>query len=291
MKKNLFRQLFLIAISISIVACSSDKKNSDEEMLVKIGNQTLTKRDLEKQLPTGLSEEDSTRYARAYINEWINTQLINTIAPKALGGNLGRIEEMVEEYRHQLIANEYRRLREGKILNESVSPDSLKAYYNNHKDRFKLTEPMIKGIYVKTDSSNKNINTIIGLISSRKASDVNELEKNQTRSLIHYDNFRDKWIPWNKIDALIPFPSGNNIDTYLQTGHTNVINNNGFTYILDINEYLPQGATPPFELVRDEISRAIGQDKVVDVFAQMIRELYDEGVKNGQVEIFCDINR
>lgn len=289
MKNIFFRTPFLAIIMLVCMSCSDSDKNDNGETLVKIGNTTLTRAELNNHLPSGLSKDDSIRFARAFINDWINEQLITSVAANTIDMNM--INEMVEEYRKQLIISEYKRRKEAELISSAIPEDSLKAYYDSHQSEFKLPTPLVKGIYVKIDSADVRRKDIVNLLKSPSNSDLDRLEQNYSGALIHYDFFRNRWIDWDKLDALIPFPAEFNPATQIRKGNTTIIDNNGFTYLLHVSDFIPAGDQSPFELVKDEVTRAIAQDQAIDIYARIIGNLYDEGVKNGKVEIFCDINR
>ena len=289
MKKSYIYILPILIAAFFIVSCNKDNDKS-ENILAKVGDETLTEDDLRMHTPLGISQEDSVKFVRAYINDWINTRLINTIAPEAIG-DMSTIDRMVEEYRSRLIANEYKRMTQAALLSQTITEDSLRSYYENHKKDFLLSQPLVKGVYIKADSASVPHKEITKMLSSGKIEDIDLLEKKYADGFVHFDYFRDKWIAWNKIDAVIPFPAGYNINDYVNRTSPTIINNNGFSYFLEVSDYLPEGAIAPFDQARDEVARAIARDNTVDLYDRMIDELFDQGVKNGQVKIFCDLNR
>ena len=58
-------------------------------------------------MPGGLCEADSIKFARAFIRKWMDENLVSEIAASEI--DMAGIEQMVDEYRRQLVMWEYRR--------------------------------------------------------------------------------------------------------------------------------------------------------------------------------------
>jgi len=125
------------ALALLTVSCS--KGNDRVEPLVKVGNSTLYRYELDKELPDGLSQADSLIAAENYIREWITATLVYDIARKNVGTG-DDVNAMVEKYRKNLIIFKY----EEKLIDEKfrVSPDDS-AYYAKRKEFLKQTEAQI----------------------------------------------------------------------------------------------------------------------------------------------------
>ena len=92
----IFISAFLPILILS-TACSKNEQNSGD-ILVTVGNAVLTIDDLRKQLPSGLSEEDSIALSHSYIRSWIDSRLISEIASQNIG-DLSEIDRMTEPQR------------------------------------------------------------------------------------------------------------------------------------------------------------------------------------------------
>ena len=77
-------------------------------------------------MPLGLSPSDSTKFARAYIRSWIDSKLVGEIAARNIG-DIDRIDQLVEEYRNDLIMWEYRQRMYESHADKPLSSDSINA--------------------------------------------------------------------------------------------------------------------------------------------------------------------
>ena len=77
----------------------------DADAVAVVGQNTLTVSQLSKDIPAGLSTEDSLRYVKAYVKEWVESRLISDIASRDL--DMAEIDRITEDYRRRLIMMEY----------------------------------------------------------------------------------------------------------------------------------------------------------------------------------------
>jgi hypothetical protein len=285
-KTSLITILYLLASS-----CSKDEKSpnssSDNTVLVKVGRESLTVAELSKELPAGLTDEDSTKFARAYIRNWIDNRLVSEIAATDI--DMTEIDKMVNEYRNQLIMWEYRRQMFESHSESNMPEDSILAFYNQNREDFKLSRPLIRGVYVKLEEDSKDVKAIKKLYKSTKTEDLDQLEKLANNSAIHYDYFRDKWIDWEQVESRIPYDFGPNPDAFIKSHRNLEISLGGFTYLLSISDYLSTGSIMPLETARPLIESRLINRKRKDYDANLRKRLYDNAIKTGKIKLNCDL--
>lgn len=275
-------KLFAIAITAAILltGCQSDNNHGgNPDALAVVYGESLTRSQLQRVLPGGMTPQDSTAYARAYIRRWIGARLIEHIADHEV--DIEQIDRLTAEYRLNLIMSQYRRAMATQAQGQFAT-DSLRSYYNSHKAEFALERPWVKGVYIKVPANAANLRTLRRLYTSSKAADMDALEKEAPKTAIHYDYFRERWVDWEQIETRIPsdIPSA---DTFLHKGKPLDVTSDGFVYLLHISDYLPTGSPLPFEaaepLVRERLLTLSRQ--AYD--AELLRDLYDRAVADGTV--------
>lgn len=271
-----------------LTACTGNTVRDGGDVLVSVGEAVLSKEELVKQLPAGLSPEDSTALARAYIRSWIDGHLISEIAAQNIG-DLSEIDRMAEQYRNDLIAYEYRRRMFDEHARTSFPEDSLKAYYDDHQSDFILQRPVIKGIYLKIPDDSPALKTAKKLYKSTKTDDIDRLEKQCLDDAVHYDYFRDRWIDWEKIESKIPIDFGNDPNSYLYAHKDVEVTQGGFTYLLSISEYIPSGKAMPYEFAREEIMDILVYLHRKDYDRQLRMELLHKAEEEGKISINCKL--
>lgn len=275
--------------SLSVAACSGGKDTvADGDVLASVGTSVLTADDLRGNIPLGLSPEDSVLFCRAYIKQWIDSRLVSEIAVRNISGT-EKIDKMVEEYRNDLIMKEYRRLMYEENGGRWFGVDTLRAYYDNHKEDFKLKKPLVKGIFLKLPQDAPRLQDVRKWYCSDKNDDIERLEKYTLQDAVQYDYFRDRWTDWNDIQNQIPMDFGGSPDLFLQKNDNFEMTDDGYIYLLSVSEYLPSGSEAPFELVEESIKDLFANENRV-AYDRMLRKLlFERGVKSGDVKVNVDL--
>ncbi len=278
----------LLGVALPVLTLTGCKEkyegDNDPDLIVRVGRQRLTRQDLDKALTPGRSYDDSVRLSRAYIRSWIDNRIMGEIASRNIP-DMSEIDRMVEEYRNQLIAWEYRRLM---FLHNGLtqfSEDSIAAYYDSHADQYTLDRPIVKGIYIKIDDHSPSLATIKKLYRSNKEGDIDRLDKEDFKGVMHYDYFRDRWVDWEQIETRIPLNFEPTPDAFLANHDHAEVSQNGFTYLLSITEYRRSGSRMPLEIARERIQRDLFNAHRREYDARLIMDLYQQGIENGSVII------
>lgn len=285
---NIFISAVLLLIILS-TACSNKNKQDSGDILVTVGNAVLTLDDLRKQLPSGLSAEDSTALAHSYIRSWIDSRLISEIASQNIG-DLTEIDRMTEQYRNELITYEYRRRMFDDRIKSEITEDSIKKYYDENLTELKLQRPILKGIYLKIPNESPSLKNAKKWYVSTKTEDIDKLEKQCLDGAIHYDYFRDRWVDWERIESLIPAEFGSDPNSFLATHKNLEISQGDFTYLLSISEYIPSGKTMPYEFAKETIKDILAYSRRAEYDRLLRLSLLKEAEDNGQITINCKLD-
>lgn len=265
-----------LVLALMPAACTS-KPDGAETAVARVGSAVLTVADLRNATPRGLSAEDSTAFVDAYVNTWISDMLVSEVAARKLRST-DEIEKRVDEYRRQLIMWEYRNMAVAADTAMAITDADVRRYYADHESTLKLTEPMVRGIYIKIETSAPALAEVKRLYKSSRHADIDKLEKVGLRGAIHYDYFRDQWIPWHRIITKIPrdIPA-----TDLRRGYSLEFEADGFTYLLSVSDVLPAGATMPYEAAEPQIRETLDALRRTEVDARLRARLRREAERDG----------
>ncbi len=279
-----------IAASVTLMlsamaACSAEKTSEtaplDSSVLAKVGESVLTRSDMQRVLPANLSQADSADFVAAYVKTWVSDRLITEIAVKQLGSP-EEVDRLTEEYRRNLIMWKYREMVVRADSALRVSDSDVKAYYDSHAAAMKLRQPQLRGIYIKIESNAPAIAKVKKLYKSANQADIEELEKVGLTGAIHYDYFRDRWIPWEQIITKIPAEIST---SQLRKGFSFELDSNGFTYLLSVSDVLPIGAMMPFESAAPIIRETLEATRLTELDAQLRQRLYEQAAAEGKIII------
>jgi len=278
------RNLLYPAIVLLLSCCKGNDKAIPADALASVGDDVITRRDMQASIPAGLSPDDSTTFAKAYLRSWIETRLVERVAANEVDMEL--IDRLTREYRDELIMSQYRRSMAQQADNAAFPEDSLKAYYDAHVAEFKLERPMVKGVYLKVPTEASDLRQIKRLYRSDRPADIDKLDKAANSSAIHYDYFRDTWIDWEQIENRIPLEfdaqtlAGITQRRYLETEAQ------GFTYLLSISDYLPAGTAMPYEAARPIVLERLLNLRRRAYDSRLRNDLYNRALDDGTLIIY-----
>lgn len=278
--RNLIKPAAIGAMLVPLAACSSrTPETATADVVARVGDATLSREELAKAMPAGLGEADSVAFAEAYVRTWVSDNLITEIAVKHLS-NVEEIDRMAEDYRRQLIMWHYRQLMVRSDTSLAIADEQLHDYYDRHASELRLTQPMVRGIYIKMESNSPDLAKVRRLYKSTKQDDIDKLDKVDMHGAIHYDYFRDRWVPWEQIITKIPAEIAT---SGLRKGYTFELNKDGFTYLLSVSDVLPAGAAMPYEAAEERIRETLEAVRLTELDALLRRRLYDEAAAAGKL--------
>lgn len=282
--------ILLCAVFLTSCRGDGDTAVNREDMVARVGKSVLTMSELKEKVPYGLSPEDSVRFVNAFVRQWVDTRLVGEVAARNIP-DIPSIEEKVNAYRNELIMMEYRRLMYEEHAPEELSEDSLKAYYDRHKDEFRLDVPLIKGIFVKMPDNGVRLPDVRKWMRSGSEEDLDKMEKYQLSDpkAMEYQYFRDEWMDWGKIAGCMPLDFDASPEMLAGSGHNLEMTRNGYTYMLSVTDVLSKGAVAPFESVKETIRDYVAGTTRLDYDRRLRRHLYEEGLESGDVEINIDL--
>ena len=104
MLKNVF---FLSLLLFLVVSCANEKEVK-EDILVSVGGEQLSRKEVVDNIEKKLQPTDSIKQADAYVRNWIENRLLKQVALRNIP-DMSAIDRLVDEYRTTLIIYEYRR--------------------------------------------------------------------------------------------------------------------------------------------------------------------------------------
>ena len=157
--KRIVHTIAIIGIVLSaLTSCRaiSSFLNNDETV-AEVGNARLYRSQLNALIPKGISQEDSVRLARQYINTWALDEVFLNIAEEQLSKAEKDVTRELEEYRRSLLKYRYEDLYVNERLDTAVSDDVVEDYYASHQEKFLLNRPVVKARYLRIASDSPSL--------------------------------------------------------------------------------------------------------------------------------------
>jgi hypothetical protein len=245
-----------------------------------VGNKMLTNRDLSDIIKTAWESPDNTAFMRAYIEKWVENELIYSQAEKYYK-NDSEIEKMVDDYRKTLIVNKFkRRIVEDETPKATAS--ELLEFYEAHKSNFRLSSPVLKGALLKIPQKSPQISLLKASIKKLDQKSIEQIEKYSLKNPITYNFFIDKWVKYDDIKTLLPSPA-NQMNNFLSNNRLYELKDSVNIYYFSIIDLLLEGSHIPFEFVKDDISEILSEKKELEFIQNYSKDLYNKALKNGDV--------
>lgn len=252
------KSVYIILSSIGIaVGCGRGSASSatDDDIVAQYRDSVLLMPDILKQLPSGISTEDSAALIKKIIDQWIEGFLIEDLAANQID-DMDRINALTEMYRRSLIADSYRR----KMRQNGVQPvdiDNAKKYYKTHLNEFKLERPIVKGLYIRLPATSRHLDDIRNWMKIADPDSYDELENTGRREATGFSYFADRWADFDVIAGDIPHKLGD-ADKFVAETVDFETELNGTIYILHLTDFRKSGDIMPEEyaipLIEDRMS-------------------------------------
>lgn len=284
------RNMFVSAFGAGTFACAllcgcsgseADTRISDSSnILVTVGDSSLTIQDVQTLIPQGISSEDSTAMFNSIVESWLEQMLLADLGERNIV-DMERIDRLTADYRKKMIVAEYRRnMRDSQ--SDNVSQGDIDSYFNSHREEMILEAPVIKGLYVKIPSDSGHLSYVRRRMMTATPEAVDNLEQYGLQDAIEYSFFDNHWTQWSVIATEIPYHFGD-ADQFIKDNKDFETTYRGITYILHISEYLPTGSEMPREIA-DPIIRQRLEALYGDKFEQrIISDLYRQAETEGKL--------
>ncbi len=274
----------LLACIFSLSACNTDTSAPGKEVLAVVKGKYLYISDLKYALPEGLTRSDSIAFARSFVENWVTDQLMYEVARKNIPDE-EKIDEMVEDYRRQLILSEYQRYLIEDKLSKEISDEEVEAYYNSHAGELSLNCNLIQGIYLKVPVNSPQHNQLRGWMALKKETDIEKIEKYSIQHAVAYEYFADKWKDLNSIMANIPYRISN-AASFLRLNKTLEVRDSAYYYMLSIKKYAVEGSRYPEDYAREEIRNRLISHRKVDYLRNFKNDLLNRAIRKKEASVY-----
>lgn len=280
--KKMNRLLFsLIVVTGFLTAC----QNADNSRPVaRVYDKYLYESDLQNIFLTNVSKEDSILIAKAYIEKWIQTQLLLKQAENNLTDKEKNVARQLEDYRASLLIHKYEQAYVNQKLDTLVKETEVEQYYYSNKDNFVLSEPIVKALFIKLRKEAPQTPKIKEIYRSKKQEDIQLLDNLAYQAAIFYDFFSDQWIPFSVITRQLPYTIDNIKETFSRQYIE--MEDGSFIYLVSLREVKEQGETAPLAYITNEIKQLIINARKQNLIDQLERNLFIKAKDDRNFEIY-----
>lgn len=274
------KYICLATISVLLIACGNNASYSDRQSLASVGDSHLYKDELDIIYAQQGYVTDSATFVQGYIERWIVDMLFYEKAKENVAST-EEIDMMVESYRKSLIENVYQDRLITQQLVPDISDEDVQEFYEKERALFELSEPYIKGFYVKIPVKAPKVRNVRNWCIRKGQDDLEELEKLCSENRYEYQFFMEEWTPFAELVRKMPLTEYQ-LMTRLTRKSTIEFTEGKFVYFVCADSILQKDDTKPIEMVSDEIKELLLNSKKADFIKTVKRSLYEEALKSGR---------
>ena len=270
-----------------MISCKEFNTNINDKVIARVDNDYLFSSDLQKLNYDYKSKEDSLITINSFINKWalerilLRQSLINLSEEK-----LTRIENLVQDYKFDLLANNYTEFVVSSKLDTILSSVETYDFYSKNLNNFKLNSPIYRVKYINFLKNNVDRRQI-----TRSFKRFNDSDKRFIDSLSFQflDSFLADTIWLNKGELIknIPFINSNNFEDYfLKKRKYFEIKGETDLSLFNIIESIEANQIAPFSYVENVVANIVLNKKKLDLIENFNNEILNDAIKTKKFEVY-----
>jgi hypothetical protein len=256
-----------------------------DEVVAQVYDVPLFKSDLDKVIPSGLSEEDSVRLATQYINSWALEQVFVDLAEQQLSKAEKDVTKELEMYRRALLKYRYEQLYINERLDTAVSEDIVNKYYEDNNEKFILKNPIVKARFLSISTQSPMREQIRKKMSSSDAEDLREADSLGYSSALKYMTWDGRWIDITKLSLEFGL-SNSSLMSRKKGNWIEVSDSLGLTNVAYISAFKDKGDKAPIEYCKPTIKEMIVGARKQELVSSLEQNLLEDARQNKKFKTF-----
>ncbi len=269
----------LIIFLLLLLSCDFNYESNDN-IVARAGEKTMTNEELIEKLPKIINSEDSLIISNKIINNWaLNQLLIKNAEINLSSEEVEKIEKISREYYNDLLISTYKNKVASYNSDTLVLNDEISEYYNSNFDNFILYEDIIKGRYVRLNKNNFNLNEIKRRFKRFNEQDLTFFDSISLQ-LLNYSLNDTTWVNKDLFFNKIPVLKDEEIDRIVKKTLYVVKEDSLDVYLIKINDFIVINDKAPLDYIYNRIEELIKNKKRVD----FIKKFETETIENAKLE-------
>lgn len=274
-----------LVIFLLFFSCDNYFKNTSNVDLARVNDDYLSQSDVKDVLDTSSNSNDSTIIINNYINNWAtNKLLINRALINLPEENQNNIQELVDNYKNEILINSYIDALIEKNMNLEVSKFELDSLYVRYKETFKLNEELFKIRFIYLSKVNPDINLFKSKLKRFNNDDLKYLDSLSFQ--FNRYSFNDS--VWrNKNEVFYQLPDLKKVNNYmLKKSNFIEIKDSLGLYLINIKDVLKSNQYAPLDYVSETLKRMIINSRKLKFIDQLRKDITRDAIKNKRFEIY-----
>jgi len=272
-------------IFLLLFSCDNYFKNTSNTDLARVNDDYLSQSDVEDILDSSSNSYDSTIIINNYINNWAtNKLLINRALINLPEVNQNKIQQLVDNYKNEILINSYIDALIEKNMNLSVSKVELDSLYVTYKETFKLNEELFKIRFIYLSETNPDLKLFKSKLKRFNNDDLNYLDSLS----FQFDRYSFNDSVWrNKNEVFYQLPELKKVKNYmLKKSNFIEIKDSLGLYLINIEDVLKSNQYAPLDYVSETLKRMIINSRKLKFIDQLRKDITKDAIKNKRFEIY-----
>ncbi len=256
-----------------------------QEALARVGDTYLFPEDLQALgLNNVQNSQDSSQIANAFIDAWIQQQIITQQALRNLSADqLQATNNKVEDYKNSLLSYSYEQRMIAEKMDTVITEQQIDSLYASSE--WLLDEPILKGIFVKTDSIMAKADSLtLWLNAFPESENDSELLRYCAYNALECQLNESRWWTFTDWTETIPFQAGIAIDD-LKIGKAFIEQSNGDKYLCRVLEVQQRGKAP-LEHIQEQLEEQLLRERQQNFIRALKEQLYNAALNNNEIEVY-----
>lgn len=268
---------------LPLISCTDKAPRSKGDVLVSVGQHSLTAFEVKKLIPKTLSSQDSLMMAESYVKKWVKNALIYDLANKHLEDEKEEIDRLVDAYRQLLMSHKYEEKLVEERLSAEISDKEISDYYEANEESFLLEEDIVKGLFLKVPSDAPGLSDLKKWCNSGGDELIEKIEKYSLQNAVIYDYFYDRWMSGEEIAENMPVKKSE-FNRMLKTDKLIEVSDSAYCYLLKVKEVEFNGNRAPFDYASAQIKEILLSQRKSEFLRSFEEEIYNEAIRKGNVK-------
>lgn len=272
-------------ILLLVISSCHNKIEQNAEIIATVYGKNLYKTDLESISFEGINYNDSVVRARAFIDKWINNQLLLRQAENNLDQKQLDFTKRLEDYRNSLVINKYETELIKQNLDTEVTEEQILEYYNANSGEFRLNRNIVRiaTVSIPKDSNKKWV--ITKLMRDYDSLMVDSISSLADKYADSYNMNIERWYDFEEIIDMYNLKVDNQ-EMFLKGNEFMTINQGDLSTMIRFCEYRLIGEDSPCELQSDRIKYIILSSRKKQLLEKLYDDLYEKALKERAFEIY-----
>jgi hypothetical protein len=279
------KAICIALLSSALVGCQFVSETDDSLVLAELGNARLTYEDLQSQLPKAgtMASADSAAMVDRLVRRWAKNELLVQAAEFNLKDEIGSFEELVEQYRNDLLKHAFIEKYVRQNLDTAVNAEEVEAYYQANKANFELKESIVKAEFTAAPLSAKKVEDAKKWFKRTRDEDryLEWIEVFATKQSAYSDS---SWVPLDELLSDIPLETSNPY-AFLRRNARFTCEDTAMVYFVEVNALEIENSYSPVEYVKERIRKMILNRRRLDLIEQIEENIIENAIEKGDLRI------